>query len=105
MLTPDQIQAIVDRYDESATKVAAALGLTAYQVRNTWHQAKKDRRITKSKAPRPLTADELRTIEDAHKAGVKVAEIAKRLDRPVGTVGCAIHKLQQKKVLAYRYDV
>lgn len=105
MLTPDQVQAIVARYDESATKVAADLGLTAYQVRNTWHWAKKVGVITKSKAPKPLTLVELQRIETYHKAGHAVGAIAKMLDRPIGTVGCAISKMQEKGVLKRRYGV
>ena len=105
MLTPDQVQAIVARYDESATKVAADLRLTAYQVRNTWHWAKKAGMITKSKAPKPLTLVELQRIEMYHKAGQAVGQIAKILDRPIGTVGCAINKMQEKGVLKRRYGV
>jgi len=105
MLTPDQVQTIIARYDESATKVAADLGLTAYQVRNTWHWAKKAGMITKSKAPKPLSAVELQRIETYHKAGHSVSTIAKMLDRPLGTVGCAISKLQEKGVLKRRYGV
>lgn len=105
MLTPDQVQAIVARYDESATKVAADLRLTAYQVRNTWHWAKKAGMITKSKAPKPLTPVELQRIEMYHKAGQAVGQIAEMLDRPIGTVGCAISKMQEKGVLKRRYGV
>jgi hypothetical protein len=105
MLTPDQVQAIVARYDESATKVAADLGLTAYQVRNTWHWAKKAGMITKSKAPKPLSAVELQRIETYHKADHSVGTIAKMLDRPIGTVGCAISNLQERGVLKRRYGV
>lgn len=105
MITPDQVQTIVARYDESATKVAADLSLTVYQVRNTWHWAKKAGMITKSKAPKPLSVVELQRIETYHKAGHAVSTIAKMLDRPIGTVGCAIRKMQEKGVLKRRYGV
>lgn len=105
MLTPDQVQTIIARYDESATKVAADLGLTAYQVRNTWHAAKAAGLITQSKAPKPLSAVELQRIEMYHKADHTVGTIAKMLDRPLGTVGCAISRLQEKGVLKRRYGV
>lgn len=103
MLTPDQVQAIIARYDESATKVAADLGLSTYVVYNTWHAAREAGIITKSKAPKPLSAVELQRIETYHKAGHSVGTIAKMLDRPIGTVGCAINKLQAKGVLKRRY--
>lgn len=40
-----------------------------------------------------------------HKAGQAVGTIAKMLDRPIGTVGCAISKMQERGVLKRRYGV
>ena len=103
MITPDQIQAVVARYDEAASKVAADLGLSTSVVYNTWHAAREAGLITKSKAPKPLTTVELQRIETYHNCRKTVREIAEMLDRPIGTVGCAINKLQAKGVLKRRY--
>lgn len=104
MMTDEQKAAVIARYSESATKVADALGLTPYQVRNTWHAAKVAGLITESKAPRPLSKVEKCRLVMYHKAGHTVDSIARMLDRPRGTVGSAIQRLQEAGVLRRRYN-
>lgn len=105
MLTAAQTEEIISRYAESARKVAESMNISSCQVYNVWHAARRAGVITESKAPRPLSAVEKQRIIMYHRRRKTVAEIAEMLERPVGTIGCAIQRLQEQGVLERRYGV